>query len=467
VARSNLRLVESSGPRLPAAHAPPLPSAVAADRVPPPAIIEPRFGFAHVVAVSLILHGALLVGASDQFLFGDERSAGGTEETIVIEGVSVQLLDGLPSLPAPPMAEEITSADEPPPVEEMPPAGMLRDSAASPLPPVALPEIGETERSDEPPPEAAVPPPRLEGGRKADRTTTLAAAGPVPESASDTADTVEDANAETVDDAARVENADPDILTADAGEPALPEEPDKAADVPPDAAASSAAEVVAELDPQPAVPSLDDTGEEAAKLSPPALALAAEDAVKPIDEDAAPVEPVDRTAEASASEAKPIPYTAAAAVEVAEKPAAPTPAKPKKPPARKSAKAASPSAASTGAVGARGPTAAKTGAGGKAKSASGTASVASYQARVRAQLTRHRSYPPEAARRRLSGTATVSFTINAGGRVVAARLVRSSGQGVLDRAALAMVRRASPFPPIPPGMGGQITVQAPIRFAPR
>jgi protein TonB len=35
---------------------------------------------------------------------------------------------------------------------------------------------------------------------------------------------------------------------------------------------------------------------------------------------------------------------------------------------------------------------------------------------------------------------------------------------VLDQAAVAMVRRASPFPPIPAGLGSSLTVNVPVRF---
>jgi protein TonB len=58
----------------------------------------------------------------------------------------------------------------------------------------------------------------------------------------------------------------------------------------------------------------------------------------------------------------------------------------------------------------------------------------------------------------------VSFTLNASGKVTAARVVRSSGKRILDEAAIEMVRRASPYPPIPPRLGATITIQAPIAF---
>jgi protein TonB len=59
----------------------------------------------------------------------------------------------------------------------------------------------------------------------------------------------------------------------------------------------------------------------------------------------------------------------------------------------------------------------------------------------------------------------VRFSLSASGAVISSSLARSSGAGVLGRAALAMVRRASPFPPIPPALGrSRMDFAAPIRF---
>ena len=58
----------------------------------------------------------------------------------------------------------------------------------------------------------------------------------------------------------------------------------------------------------------------------------------------------------------------------------------------------------------------------------------------------------------------ISFTLNANGNVLSAKVARASGTAALDKAALAAVRSASPFPPIPAGLGSTITVSAPIRF---
>lgn len=94
-----------------------------------------------------------------------------------------------------------------------------------------------------------------------------------------------------------------------------------------------------------------------------------------------------------------------------------------------------------------------------------TASVSTWKARLAAHLERRKKYPSAARARGETGTAYVSFSIDAAGRVVSASLARTSGFDTLDRAALAMVERASPVPAPPPGANRTIT--APVRFVRR
>lgn len=95
----------------------------------------------------------------------------------------------------------------------------------------------------------------------------------------------------------------------------------------------------------------------------------------------------------------------------------------------------------------------------------GAALVSSYQAQVLAHLQRFRTYPPEARSRGITGVAAVRFALGADGRLLSASLARSSGQSLLDEAAVAMVRRASPFPPFPAGLNRtRLEFAAPLRF---
>lgn len=103
------------------------------------------------------------------------------------------------------------------------------------------------------------------------------------------------------------------------------------------------------------------------------------------------------------------------------------------------------------------------GAGGASDAERGRANVSSYRAQASAHLRRYRSYPDGA--HDLTGTAWVSFTVNTSGQVLSAQLSRSSGHAVLDRAALGMVKRASPFPPLPADYTQKsLAISAPVRF---
>jgi len=62
------------------------------------------------------------------------------------------------------------------------------------------------------------------------------------------------------------------------------------------------------------------------------------------------------------------------------------------------------------------------------------------------------------------GTATVSFSLDGGGRVTAARLVRGSGIASIDQEVQAMVRRSSPFPAPPSGRSVSFTVPVSFRL---
>ncbi|WP_026381813.1 cell envelope integrity protein TolA [Afifella pfennigii] len=89
--------------------------------------------------------------------------------------------------------------------------------------------------------------------------------------------------------------------------------------------------------------------------------------------------------------------------------------------------------------------------------------VSNYNSRVYSHLARYRRFPPGG---RKGGRPTVRFTLSASGAAGGVRLVASSGDPAIDEAALAMVRRASPFPPIPREIKRpSLTFTVPIRFS--
>lgn len=91
----------------------------------------------------------------------------------------------------------------------------------------------------------------------------------------------------------------------------------------------------------------------------------------------------------------------------------------------------------------------------------GNASISNYKGLVQRKLERAKNRVRVAAR----GTVIVSFTISTSGNVVNLRVSKSSGKPAIDKGALDIVRRASPFPTIPDGSGlKSYPVSVPMTF---
>jgi protein TonB len=87
-----------------------------------------------------------------------------------------------------------------------------------------------------------------------------------------------------------------------------------------------------------------------------------------------------------------------------------------------------------------------------------------WNSSLAAWIRRHTRYPSVARSRRAEGTPSVTFTVDTSGRVVSARLARSSGDGDLDRAALGALQGAS-VPAPPAELGARVTRTAPFVFS--
>ena len=87
---------------------------------------------------------------------------------------------------------------------------------------------------------------------------------------------------------------------------------------------------------------------------------------------------------------------------------------------------------------------------------------ASWRGTLMAHLNRYKRFPSGAS----PGTVQVSFRIDRHGRLMSASLVRGSGDAALDEEAVAMIRRASPVPAPPDGLGGTtIALAVPVKFS--
>ncbi len=77
--------------------------------------------------------------------------------------------------------------------------------------------------------------------------------------------------------------------------------------------------------------------------------------------------------------------------------------------------------------------------------------IMAYKTLVFSKLELAKQFPAEARKRHAHGSAIIAFALDDQGHVKRVTLVESSGDTALDVASLALVERAAPFPPPPPG----------------
>ena len=89
-----------------------------------------------------------------------------------------------------------------------------------------------------------------------------------------------------------------------------------------------------------------------------------------------------------------------------------------------------------------------------------------YLRKVLERIARFKRYPREARRDGVVGKVMVRFIVLADGSLQSPLLTGSSGDSRLDQAALDMLSRASPFPPIPRSLGvGKLELSLPVEFS--
>ncbi len=95
----------------------------------------------------------------------------------------------------------------------------------------------------------------------------------------------------------------------------------------------------------------------------------------------------------------------------------------------------------------------------------GSAIRVRYEQQLYVWLTRFKQYPMLARSRGIEGTASVRVRVDRDGRVLARSVEKSTGERLLDDAAVEMTHRADPFPPVPGSYSGDsFEFVAPIEF---
>jgi protein TonB len=89
-----------------------------------------------------------------------------------------------------------------------------------------------------------------------------------------------------------------------------------------------------------------------------------------------------------------------------------------------------------------------------------------YLSRLEAHLNAYKNYPYDARIHRQEGTVELRFSLDRSGHVLSYDVIGSSGFGSLDDEARQMIRRADPFPPVPPEYQGEtLDLTVPLIFA--
>jgi periplasmic protein TonB len=83
------------------------------------------------------------------------------------------------------------------------------------------------------------------------------------------------------------------------------------------------------------------------------------------------------------------------------------------------------------------------------------ATAATWRSQIVTLLEHNKRYPPKARDRDEQGLTQFGFRIDADGRLMSRRIVKSSGSAALDAETLALIERLQPYPPPPPEMAGQ------------
>ncbi len=88
-----------------------------------------------------------------------------------------------------------------------------------------------------------------------------------------------------------------------------------------------------------------------------------------------------------------------------------------------------------------------------------------YGSRLAGAIAKHKQYPKIAQMRGWQGEAQIDLHLDGGGNVLSSKINTSSGYEVLDKQALEMVKKASPFPSPPDALRGRsFNILVPVSF---
>lgn len=100
-----------------------------------------------------------------------------------------------------------------------------------------------------------------------------------------------------------------------------------------------------------------------------------------------------------------------------------------------------------------------------AKGGASAGAAAKYGQRLLSHVERHKRYPQAAARQKITGATKLAITIDRSGQLAGAKVAVGSGHTILDEEAVAVARRAAPYPRPPDGVGGgTISFSVTLRF---
>lgn len=91
------------------------------------------------------------------------------------------------------------------------------------------------------------------------------------------------------------------------------------------------------------------------------------------------------------------------------------------------------------------------------------AGLADWRLQMAGRIDRNKTFPADGYCR--EGVVTVTFLIDRAGNLLSSEIAESSNSPAFDVEALAILKRAHPFPPPPEGVGGAfVSLSVPIRF---